>query len=47
MAIEITQDMLSRLKVGLMSGEPPAEMERLARDAAIGAASIETLVTVQ
>jgi hypothetical protein len=46
-AIEITEEMLSRLKAGLTSGEPLEELERLARDINIATASIETLVTVR
>ena len=45
MAIDITQDMLSRLKVGLISGEPLEELEQLARDMCLAATSIEVMVT--
>ena len=46
-AIAITEDMLSRLKAGLLSGEPLEELEQLAREISIATTSIETLVTVR
>jgi hypothetical protein len=44
-AIETTQDMLSRLKVGLISGEPLQELEQLAKDMSLAALGIETMVS--
>lgn len=43
-AIEITQDMLSRLKAGLISGEPLQELEQLAKHMSLAALSIEAMV---
>jgi len=44
-AIDITQDMLSQLKDGLLSREPAWELEKLARNAAIAVTTIETILT--
>jgi hypothetical protein len=42
--IEATQEMLSKLKDGVISGKPRDELTKLATDIAIAVTSLETLV---
>ena len=46
-AIDITVEMLGKLRNGLMAGEPLEELEKLARDLSISATAIETLVRLR
>jgi hypothetical protein len=43
-AIDATQEMLAKLKAGLIAGAPLPGLKRLATDAAIATTLIETLV---
>jgi hypothetical protein len=42
--IEITQEMLSKLKNGLLSGEPLEDLAKVAREISIATTSVETLI---
>ena len=46
-AIEKTQEMLAKLKEGLIAGDPLPEMEQLAKDSSLLALSIEALVSAR
>jgi hypothetical protein len=46
-AIEITRERLAKLKDGLTAGKPAHELHKLAREIAIAATSIETILAHQ